>query len=79
MLKASDGRLQRRFFDDTVMPFKGRAVDLPFSAAKAPREGDFLAPALGCTARLEAVLSADVDDDLQHVLKLTVKAVFVSL
>ena len=61
------------------MPCNGRAADSPSSAIEAPREGYFLAPQLGCTARLETVLSAGVDDDLQHVLKLAVKAVFVSL
>ena len=79
MRKASDQRLLRRFFDNVAMPCNGRAVDTPFSAAEAPREGDFSAPALGCTARLETVQSAGVDDDLQHVLKYAVKAVFVSL
>ena len=57
----------------------GRVADSPFSAAESPREGDFSAPALGCTARVETVQSAGVDDDLQHVLQLAVKAVFVSL
>jgi len=55
------------------------AADSPSSAIETPREGDFLAPALGCTARLETVLSAGVDDDLQHVLQLAVKAVVVNL
>jgi len=78
MRKASDQRLLRRFFDNVAMPCNGRAADSPFSAAEAPREGDFSAPALGCTARLETVQSAGVDDDLQHVLKLAVRAVHVS-
>ena len=79
MRKASDQRSLRRFFDNVAMPYNGRAVDSPSSAAEAPREGDFSAPALGCTARLETVQSAGVDDDLQHVLKHAVKEVFVSL
>jgi len=78
MCKASDRRLQRRVFDDAAMPCNGRAADSPSSAIEAPREGDFLAPALGCTARLETVLSACADDDLQHVLQPAVKAVHVS-
>ena len=61
------------------MLYNGRAADSPFSAAEAPREGDFSTPALGCTARVETVQSTGVDDDLQHVLKHAVKAVFVSL
>ena len=79
MRKASDQRLLWRFFDNVAMPCNGRAADSPFSAAEAPREGDFSAPALGCTARLETVQSAGVDDDLQHVLKLAVKAVLLNL
>ena len=70
MRKASDQRLLRRFFDNVAMPCNGRAVDSPFSAAEAPREGDFSAPALGCIARVETVQSTGVDDDLQHVLQL---------
>jgi hypothetical protein len=34
---------------------------------------------LHCTARLETVLSAGADDDLQHILNLAVKAIFASL
>ena len=79
MYKASDRRLQRRFFDDAAMPCNGRAADSPSSAIEAPREGYFSAPPLGCTARLETVASACVDFDLQNVLQLAVKAVFVSL
>jgi len=62
------------------MPCK-RATDSPTVAVRLKLrvcEDDFLT-ALGCTARLETVLSAGVDDDLQHVLQLAVKAVFVSL
>ena len=79
MRKASDPRLLRSFFDKVAMPCNERAADSPSSAAEAPREGDFSAPALGCTARLETVASAGVDFDLQNVLQLAVKAVFVSL
>ena len=61
------------------MPCNGCAADSPSSAAEALLGGDFLGPALGCTTRLETVLSAGVDDDLQHVLQLAVKAVVVNL
>jgi len=60
------------------MPCNGRAADSPSSAIEAPREGGFLAPTLGCTARLETVLSEGADDDLQHVLHFAVKAVHIS-
>ena len=60
-------------------PCNQRAADSPSSAVDAPREGDFLAPALGCTARLETAASAGVDFDLQNVLQLAVRAVFDSL
>ena len=81
MRKASDQRLLRRFFDNVAMPCNGRAADSPSSAAEAPREGDFSAPALGCTARRETVAtvaSAGIDFDLQNVLQLAVRAVHVS-
>ena len=79
MRKASDQRLLWRFFGNVAMPCNGRAADSPSSAAEAPRESDFSAPALGCTARLETAASAGVDFDLQNVLQLAVRAVFVSL